>query len=295
MKSLQFCVPAAGATSIEIQNDVMDHFYPYFHRHEETQIMWIVRGQGTLVIEENLFPFQDGDIFYLGANQSHVFKSDPQQISTPSESAIHAVSIFFDLGKKLAPLFKLSEFNSLREFVSGSKIGFKVHPEYVEAIGLYIERVQVLQGMDRLFSFFGLLNELMVTSRYHSSLSVNPGMQMNISKSDQRILIAQDYILQHFTSQHLELNVVAAKASLTPQAFCRSFKKHTGLTYIAYLNHIRVQEACKLLADARLNSVSAIAFDSGFNSLTNFNRVFRQIMQCSPKEYLARYKKSLSV
>lgn len=76
MKSLQFSVPANTNKSISIQEDIMTHFYPYFHRHDETQIMWIVKGHGTLAIEQNLLNFSDGDIFYLGANQAHVFKAD---------------------------------------------------------------------------------------------------------------------------------------------------------------------------------------------------------------------------
>lgn len=63
MKSLQFSVPANTNKSISIQEDIMTHFYPYFHRHDETQIMWIVKGHGTLAIEQNLLNFSDGDIF----------------------------------------------------------------------------------------------------------------------------------------------------------------------------------------------------------------------------------------
>lgn len=65
MKSLQFSVPANTNKSISIQEDIMTHFYPYFHRHDETQIMWIVKGHGTLAIEQNLLSFKEGDIFYL--------------------------------------------------------------------------------------------------------------------------------------------------------------------------------------------------------------------------------------
>ena len=43
-----------------------------------------------------------------------------------------------------------------------------------------------------------------------------------------------------------------------------------------------------------MNSISSVAFNSGFNSLTNFNRVFRTIMKYSPKEYLKRYKETIT-
>jgi cupin superfamily acireductone dioxygenase involved in methionine salvage len=118
MKSLQFSVPADTNKSIRIQEDIMPNFYPYFHRHTETQIMWILKGHGTLAIEQNLFTFKPGDIFYLGANQSHVFKGD---FAENEKQKVHAISIFFDPDKKISAFLIYLNLKNLKTLLNTQK------------------------------------------------------------------------------------------------------------------------------------------------------------------------------
>ena len=268
----------------------MTHFYPYFHRHDETQIMWIVKGHGTLAIEQNLLNFSDGDIFYLGANQAHVFKAD---FKKNEKHKVHAISIFFDPSKKISGVFDLPEFEELKDFISDSEVGFQVSQELKTDISSKIKQLQQLKGIEQIICFIKILSDLMQNKTLHIPLSAGKNMSNHISDIDKRIIDAQSYIRKHFTQQKLTLDDIAEQACLTPQAFCRSFKKRTGITYIQYLNELRVQRACKLLTSSGMNSISSVAFNSGFNSLTNFNRVFRTIMKYSPKEYLKRYKETI--
>lgn len=291
MKSLQFSVPANINTSIRVQEDVMNNFYPYFHRHNETQIMWIVKGHGTLVVEQNILDFQSGDIFYLGANQAHVFKAD---FNKNEKHMVHAVSIFFEPEKKISAIFDLPEFEELKNFITDSGIGFHVATEVKEDLGRSIRELQRSKGISQMLNFIKILADLMQSRHLHIPLSAGKNLPASISDNDQRIMDAQDYIKKHFTEHTLTLAEVARQACLTPQAFCRSFKKRTGVTYTQYLNDLRVHRACKLLTSSSISSISSIAFNSGFNSLTNFNRVFRMIMKFSPKEYLKCYKDTVA-
>ncbi|MCD2421831.1 AraC family transcriptional regulator [Niabella pedocola] len=292
MRSLQFSVPTAGDASIDIQEDRLPGFYPYFHRHEEIQIMWIIRGAGTLAMEQHLIEFNAGDIFYLGANQSHVFKA---RFNEGEPHRVHAVSVFFDPFKKLAALFNLPELEPLKAFVLHTETGFKVAPALKKTVGAALHALKAQQGFERIFSFVRVLHYLREHQQQHIFLSGSKHRTASVSDSDRRILEAKEYIRKKFTNHTLCLQEIAAQANLTPQAFCRSFKKHTGTTYIECLNELRVQEACKLLAADRLNSISSVAYNSGFNSLTNFNRVFRALIGCPPKEYLKRYRSTTAV
>ena len=117
-------------------------------------------------------------------------------------------------------------------------------------------------------------------------------MSNHISDNDKRIIDAQSYIRKHFTQQNLHWMILQNRLVLHHRHFADRSKR-TGITYIQYLNELRVQRACKLLTSSGMNSISSVAFNSGFNSLTNFNRVFRTIMKYSPKEYLKRYKETI--
>jgi len=68
--------------------------------------------------------------------------------------------------------------------------------------------------------------------------------------------------------------------------FCRYFKKITHKTYFQFLNEIRIGHACKLLIEEENKNITDVAFLSGFNNMSNFNRQFKLIKGKSPSSYL---------
>lgn len=95
------------------------------------------------------------------------------------------------------------------------------------------------------------------------------------------------YIAEGFAEQ-ITLKDVADQAFLNQEAFCRYFKKHTGQTFISYLNHFRVKKVCeKLASNVDELSISNIAYSCGFTSVSNFNRMFKRNMGMSPTEYIS--------
>lgn len=290
MKTLQFNVPTMHGQSLTVQEDTLEMFYPHLHRHREAQLMWIVKGKGILIVEDTLHPFKENDIFFLGANQPHVFKSASQDgFSTESRS----VSIFFDPNGKLKSLFSLEEFESLNQFIYNNSRGFKIPETYFMQLSDRVCQLKSADQMDKLMHFFYLLRSLAHISRETEPLCAERvEVAFDGIHSSNRINLICNYIKEHFKNE-ITLEDVADHANLTPQAFCRYFKKHCGVTFVTYLNRIRVKEVCNQLNEDHLDSVSFIAYNSGFNSITNFNRVFKQIIGCNPKEYVQQYKQTL--
>jgi AraC-like DNA-binding protein len=114
---------------------------------------------------------------------------------------------------------------------------------------------------------------------YPSTINDNEGM---------RIAHIYNYLIQNY-EKPLTLEDVAEQAFMTPHSFCRYFKKHTRHTLLGFLNKIRVNEACKLLINGDFKGVPEVAYNCGFNSITNFNRVFKSITGLSPKMYAGQY------
>ena len=96
---------------------------------------------------------------------------------------------------------------------------------------------------------------------------------------------ARNFIHQHFAEQ-LSLASVAKAAGISPGHLSEKFRQITGVNFVDYVGRIRVQQACARLGngDAR---ISEIAFDVGFQSLSQFNRVFKKVSGKSPTEYRA--------
>jgi AraC-like DNA-binding protein len=288
MKALQFTLPVTYDKSVIVQEEQLPYFYPYLHRHNEAQLTWIQQGEGTLVAGTSMHSFSAGDIFLLGANQPHLFKINPEYFSTDSDKQVRSMMVFFNPYGKLSSLFELPEMHALRTFIQQHSGGFKLPAKHVKPVAQKILDVQQTKGMDRFMEFFQLLKSLFAINSKLVPLSITP--VENVSESEGiRISTIYNYIMQHYDTM-ISLEDVAAEAHMTPQAFCRYFKKHTGHTFVTFLNEMRINEACKKLTTGKCESISTVAYTSGFNSITNFNRVFKSVIGNSPREYLESYR-----
>ena len=94
---------------------------------------------------------------------------------------------------------------------------------------------------------------------------------------------ARGYILDHHADE-LTLTHVARVVNMSAFYFCKSFRKSTGLTFTDYVARVRVEKVKNLLLNPN-KRVSEAAYEVGFQSLSQFNRVFRRIAGESPSAY----------
>jgi AraC-like DNA-binding protein len=98
---------------------------------------------------------------------------------------------------------------------------------------------------------------------------------------------------RHFISTHLHepmtLEEVSRHAGVSPFHFCKVFKRATGMTFTEFVNRARVEQAKRLLLKPQAR-VTEVAFDVGFQSLSQFNRSFRRVTAISPTQYRARLR-----
>jgi AraC-like DNA-binding protein len=97
---------------------------------------------------------------------------------------------------------------------------------------------------------------------------------------------AREYIQEH-QSDRLSLSQVARAVNMSTFYFCKNFKKVTGINFTDYLSRVRIEKSKNLLLNPNLR-VSEIAFEVGFQSLTHFNRVFKNVLGQSPTDYRAQ-------
>jgi AraC-like DNA-binding protein len=97
---------------------------------------------------------------------------------------------------------------------------------------------------------------------------------------------AREYIDKHKTEE-LSLADVAKAAGASVFHFCKVFHKTTGLKFTDYVARVRLEEARKQLLNPN-RRISEVAYDVGFQSLTQFNRTFRRVFGESPSEFRTR-------
>jgi AraC-like DNA-binding protein len=292
MKVVQFTIPVAGDSSIVVQEDSLPHFYIHLHRHNEIQITWIKEGTGTLIAGNYMQPFQPGDIYILGANQPHLFKSDPIYFDKRKKKKVEALSLFFNPIQFNETVLALPETKPIKRFIEQTNSGLKIPAASAKKIMAEMTQVQQAKQAYRLSSFIQLLQTLsnskgngILSSASHAySISDTEGLRMND---------VYRYTMEHYTD-HISLEQIASVAHLTVQAFCRYFKKHTRKTYIHFLNEIRINEACKKMTGNSSVAISSVAYECGFSSAVSFNRVFKQVTGVTPSRYMADYRQQVN-
>lgn len=286
MRAIPFSVPASD-DSVVTQEDLLPFFYNHYHRHKEIQVTLILKGEGTLVVDNFNQPFREGDVYIIGSNQPHIFKSSQAHFEHVTMNRIHAFHIFMD-AEKITQLNMFPEMANIRRFLQNTHHGFQV-PSCSSGTAIRkIEKIRHSSGLNKLLTFIELLQYFSEDMKEWKSLSSGLS-EYSPTDISGRMQLIYEYTMQHF-KENVTLKKIAQVSYMTPQAFCKYFKKHTSKTFITFLQEIRVHEACKHIIKGEFDSIGSLAYACGFNSPINFHKVFKKYIGVAPSEYIRRHR-----
>lgn len=104
---------------------------------------------------------------------------------------------------------------------------------------------------------------------------------------DDVFLHAMSYINKNYTSR-ITLKNIAANIGVHPVYLSRLFSKNTKMNIKQYINNLRIMKAVSIMQNGTNKTITDIAFECGFESVRNFNRVFLSINHCTPTEFKIR-------
>jgi YesN/AraC family two-component response regulator len=287
MKVVPFTIPVADENTVVVQEEILSHFYNHLHRHAEMQITWIINGEGNLIAGNYMQPFKSGDIYIIGSNQPHLFKSNPEYFDEKSDKKIHSLTFFLNPNGLIKPVLDLPEMKSIKNFLSTTTHGLKAPTSYQKKIAEAMVRVNEQKHSERLAVLIQLLHLISNIQEWKTLSTVTTANSFTDSEGLRMNDILQ-YTVTHYT-ENIPLKKIASVSHLTPQAFCRYFKKHTRKTYMNFLNEVRINEACKKILEGKFGNISSVAYQTGFNNLVTFNRIFKKIIKKSPSLYIKDY------
>lgn len=286
--SIYFQIPKIENEGFVVQYDDLTHFYDQLHHHPELQLIHIIEGSGDLFVGDSITPFEGGDLFLIGSNQSHLFKSEAKYFDDDFDGNSRSISIFFKEDSLGKGFFDITETTTIRNLIDRSDRCLRFHQEVAEYFGARMKGLLNATGFDRFLEILSILNELAQTKKYEYLASVT-STQPPTDKESERINDVINYILSHY-KEDIELKTIAEVANYSKAAFCRFFKQRTRKTFSEFLNEVRIAQACKLLRNRDLN-ISQVCYESGYNNVSNFNRQFKKITGTTPKSYLKKFNK----
>ena len=289
MKPIQFTVSVYGEGVFAVLEDKKENFYNYYHRHDEAQITYILKGKGTIMVGNVLQSFQSGDLFVLKPNEPHIFDRDVEGEEEIGD--IHAIHIFVNF-ERMKKLYHIPEFETVKDYLLELDSSKMLDRSISEHMIHFFTNLLVKTSMPRFTEFLSLLHMLAI----HKSdvVSLYSGVR-NMSYSDKdgvRISQVYKYTFDHY-DEDITVDQVASLVHMTPTSFCKFFKKHTMKTYITFLNEVRIEKACQILINNKSEHIAEAAFQVGFNNIVHFNRVFKAVTQMSPRKYISAHSREL--
>jgi AraC-like DNA-binding protein/mannose-6-phosphate isomerase-like protein (cupin superfamily) len=252
------------------------------HYHDFVELVFIMRGFGVQVLEDQEYPVSAGDIFVLQGNQRHYFKDTSQiEIVNVMYDGVKNPEIIPDSIKQLEgykalfvlePYYRANHYfkNMLRlNWEELAKIEVSINTMFYE-----LEKKQV--GYELILN--NRLQELIVILSRHYS---------QIEATEAQSLLRIGKVIEFLESKPDEkicINDLADMTNMSKRNFMRIFKRAVGLSPVNYLIKVRLQKARKLLCETDFQ-ISDITVMCGFYDSNYFIKCFKQAFAITPNKF----------
>jgi AraC-like DNA-binding protein len=234
------------------------------------------------MVGDHIGYFDEGDIVFMGPFLPHVWVNDPIYLSGKADHSAEAIVVQLERNSFGDKFFELPELSELRQVMNLSERGMVIKGKARENVGEIMKAMPAMSGLQRFSALFSIFDILIKNADFE--LLTNPSFVENFQfSSSDRFRKINEYIMMNYYEE-IQLQDIAEVANMAVTTFCNFFKTHYRMTFIEYLNMIRVGHACKLLAKKE-NNIVEIAYQCGYQNLANFNRQFKKLKKMTPREF----------
>jgi AraC-like DNA-binding protein len=255
-----------------------------YHFHPEIELTLILNGKGKRLVGAQINNYEAGDLVLLGENVPHCWLTETQNTEGPITQSNTAQSIVIQFKKDfLGELFlETSVFQKIKILLEKAQTGLVIEGALKVILTEQIKNMAHQNAFDRVMSLLFILNEIANSIEVKNIDNQRFTRKLNPIEAE-KFHRAYAYIMENYTAE-ITLENVAQQAYMTPQAFCRYFKKITRKTLIEVVTEYRINHACQLLISTD-KSVNDICFDSGFSNVSYFNKQFKLTKKETPLGY----------
>ena len=248
--------------------------YHPLHWHEEIELLYQLNGRSDIQIDGEKYQIQNKLLTVINSRQVH-------SIHTYSDTSMF---ICVHISKKLIEKY-IPDIDLYRIYCIPDDIPDSQFPEYLSVcrqmealLRLYITDKPAWQMESE-----GIILQVLAQLIRHFSRKSAPD-EIGLSSADRtsfnRIRDVITYLEEHFR-EPISLQDIAGHLSLGREYFCRFFKKNMGMSFLRYLNEVRISHVYRDLEQTDA-PIAEIAEKNGFHNQKLFNRTFREVYGCTP-------------
>ena len=175
-------------------------------------------------------------------------------------------------------------FKPIKDMFNRSDHGILFSEKTAEEIKPRIMALSKVDCIDYFLELTSILRDL--ANSPNQRLLSTYGADASKFENSQQLEMVNTFIQQHF-NRKITLAEISELVNMSAVSFNRFIKKHTGKTFIEYINHTRMSYASRWLIETDL-SIGEISFKCGFNNIAHFNHMFKKIKYSTPSEFRSR-------
>ncbi len=277
-----------GNESFQLKISEYYHALSEFHYHQEIELLYVIEGEGLLLIGEQFEQVSKGMLLLIGSNTPHMFKFEQYIYANAlmkqgrQDLKIKLLTLHLDVRIFGDEFFNLPENQPINNLLKEALKGINFIGGSAKTISDALLNLQYAAGPERIFLLLQLL-AILAAIKERQFITAEPHLGAYNENDETRLTKVYLYTLNNF-HKTISLKEIASMVYMVPNAFCRYFKLRTNKTYFTFLMEVRIRHACKLLKEQEY-SVVVVCYESGFSNLSNFNRHFKQIVGKTPLEY----------
>ncbi len=255
-----------------------DFSFP-LHFHPEFELNYISEASGAKrIVGDHTGEIGNKELIMVGPNLYHGWEN----YKNDTNKTIHEITIQFPRELFNEALLNRNLIKPIRELLNNSSRGILFSKELVQTIEPQLMAIVRKNGFDSFLEFQSLLYNLAI-SRDQQLLTDVVFQRQSDFHNSKRIETVYNYIKENY-DKNLKLEDAAQMVNMSVASFCRFIKKRTGKTYVDFVLSHRIGIAAQELLETN-KSISEICFESGFNNISNFNRIFKKKKGCTPTDY----------
>ncbi|MCK8523929.1 AraC family transcriptional regulator [Aquimarina sp. D1M17] len=282
----QIYLDRSTSLKIETYTDKSQCGIVSWHLHPEYELVFIQSGKGSIQIETHFENYEDGLLVFLGPNMPHMPFGNKETNNT-----IEVVAQFSErfVQEKLA-LFP--EFEKLLKFIETSKRGIIFSKKTHKKVAKNFLKFAKQNKTEKLLNFINILDTLSNCEEPRKILKNKHTLDLS-KLSIERFSKIYTYINDHY-DQEIRSETLAQHIGLTPNSFCRMFKRVTNRNFIDFLNEFRIKKAEEYFNHQDI-TISEVMYKCGFNDPSYFSKQFKKYNNQSPSRYLRQLKQERSL
>lgn len=246
----------------------------FTHQHKYFELVYVLRGKATRKLSDAMVPVCAGDYYVANPRSAHGYEN------LQNLEVIHCLFLPENINQALKDCPSISSLLSNRILRFGVPMDIPIADRVFHDTDGSVRRI--IKSMEREYTErrTGYMEMLRC---YLTQALVHAARASETPFSHEAVTKVMEHLKSHY-AESLSLDVLSQLVDYTPQYLSSLFSNEVGMSIQEFLQRLRIEEACRLLANTGL-SMTEVAAAVGYQDTRHFSKVFRRYQALSPKEY----------